>query len=573
MRSLVGAAVTEPLCRAAAIIIAVLAVIDPACAIQGVSGARVHLLSSAGASDADVARVRDTLSASVTIVDDAQPPIDATVIVGRAAPQRAPGGSVFAVISAPAPAAPRIHAIVVPDRVDLESRVAVQVTVGVGADATGPLHVTLLSGGVPQDEQSLPVLKTDGNLTVPMTFVPAQPGLVMIEVRASLPGGEDTSAVASTHVVQRERRVLVHEARPSWAATFIRRALESDPRLNVTARSVVSRGLAAEAGAPPALDDPAALNDFDVIVIGAAEALAPAQVSTLERYLRTREGAVVLLPTDEDALGVLRPLTQVSRWTVDRRPTLQAIEAGGLRWSASEFLWPGTWPVGAEALATCLTAAPKCAVWRRPVGGGRVMVSSALDGWRTRAADDVDYAEFWRVQVAGEAATTPERISVILADAIVEPGALIQATVESRGLSGADAEWQDTIGGRGDVRLWPEGEGRWRAEWAAPVTPGRYRLVVTAQDVTASREFMVVEPEHAPRPVPESDEALALMARAHGGRAVPIAEAASLRAELAALAEAPAGATWHPFRTAWMIVPFAGALSVEWWLRRRRGAR
>jgi hypothetical protein len=451
--------------------------------------------------------------------------------------------------------------------------VAVEVTVGVRADATGPLRVTLLSGGIPQDAQSLPVPNADTNVSVPLTFVPAQPGLAMIEVWASVPSGAATHAVASTHVVQRERRVLVHEARPSWAATFVRRALESDPRLNVTTRSMVSRGLAADAGAPPALDNAAALNEFDVIVIGAAEALTPAQVSTLERYLRTREGAVVLLPTDEDALGVLRPLTQVSRWTLDRRPTLQTIEAGGLRWSASEFLWPGTWPTGAEAMATCLTGAPRCAVWQRPVGGGRLIVSSALDGWRTRAADDVDYAEFWRVQVATQAAMTPDLLSVRIAESIAEPGAAIEADVESRGLRDVAAEWHDTLGGRGPVRLWPDGEGRWRAAWAAPVTPGRYRLVVTATDVTTSREFMVVEPENAPRPVPEDAAGLSLMASAHDGRAVPIDEAASLRDALASLADAPAGAVWHPFRTAWMIVPFAGVLSTEWWLRRRRGAR
>ncbi len=29
----------------------------------------------------------------------------------------------------------------------------------------------------------------------------------------------------------------------------------------------------------------------------------------------------------------------------------------------------------------------------------------------------------------------------------------------------------------------------------------------------------------------------------------------------------------HPLRAAWWMIPFAGCLSVEWWLRRRSGLR
>jgi hypothetical protein len=28
---------------------------------------------------------------------------------------------------------------------------------------------------------------------------------------------------------------------------------------------------------------------------------------------------------------------------------------------------------------------------------------------------------------------------------------------------------------------------------------------------------------------------------------------------------------WHPMRSMWWLLPFALALSSEWWLRRRRG--
>lgn len=562
----------ERVCRASALILAGLALVDPGCSLQGASGARVRLLATAGATPDDVTHVREALAPTVDVVETPDPEVDATVVIGRAAPRRPPAGPMFAVVPPSSSTSPEVRAIELPEQVDLESRVTATATVAVPAGAAGPLKLTLLSGGIPHDAQSLPVAAGSDTVRVPLTFVPAQPGLTLVHISASLPGSAEATAVATTHVVQQEHRVLVHDARPSWAATFVRRALESDPRLNVTARSVVSRGLATEVGAPPALDSAAALDDFDVIVVGAAEALTPAQVTSLERYLRAREGAVVLLPTDDDALGVLRPLTAISRWNLDRRPALETLSADGLEWSASEFLWPSTWPAGAESLTTC-PETPRCAVWRRPIGGGRVIVSSALDGWRTRAGTDVDYAEFWRVQVANAAAATPERVAITFADALVETGATVHAEIEARGLPSLTAEWQDTLGSRATVRLWPAGAQRWRAEWSAPPTPGRYRLVLTAGDVQASREFMVVDAGTVQRPLPSDADALALMARAHGGQSEALSDLAALPPQMAGLVEAPPERVWHPFRSAWMIVPFAGLLSVEWWLRRRRGAR
>jgi hypothetical protein len=60
---------------------------------------------------------------------------------------------------------------------------------------------------------------------------------------------------------------------------------------------------------------------------------------------------------------------------------------------------------------------------------------------------------------------------------------------------------------------------------------------------------------------------------ARGGRVIPNAEIASLENVLGdAVHAAPRLETWNPMRSAWWIVPFALALSGEWWLRRRRGS-
>jgi len=78
--------------------------------------------------------------------------------------------------------------------------------------------------------------------------------------------------------------------------------------------------------------------------------------------------------------------------------------------------------------------------------------------------------------------------------------------------------------------------------------------------------------EPAVRPTPDARDLLRAFASAHGGRAVAASELSTLSAQLAAVTHAePRLETWHPMRSGWWIVPFALLLSLEWWLRRRRG--
>ena len=50
-------------------------------------------------------------------------------------------------------------------------------------------------------------------------------------------------------------------------------------------------------------------------------------------------------------------------------------------------------------------------------------------------------------------------------------------------------------------------------------------------------------------------------------------EVAVARAVAAASRDSSRIVSVYPMRTAWWLLPFAGCLSIEWWLRRRAGLR
>jgi hypothetical protein len=253
------------------------------------------------------------------------------------------------------------------------------------------------------------------------------------------------------------------------------------------------------------------------------------------------------------------------------------VDAGVGAWTASEFVWPSTWPSGAEALTGCLSPG-RCAVWRVPVGGGRVVVSSALDGWRTRGAEGSQFDAFWRSVVGDEAAATPRPVEISLRSRLVATDGHVSARLQVIGASTTPtAEWQNTEGRTEPVRLWPSRDGGYRAEFRAPDVPGRYRLVVTTTGATATEaraEFIVVEPGQIHSTLPDSLDLLSAFVSSRGGAVVPMREVDALPARLAAATPATSSAVpSHPMRSPFWVLPFAGLLAIEWWARRRRGAR
>lgn len=573
----------ERICRIAAIAVAVVAVIDPVWVVARPAPPRVLVLQGDGATAEDVARVTDALAQDVTIENEETPGTAARVVVGRHVPGTLTDALTFIVAPVPSTDAPEIRGLRVGDRVSLDalSRVTVEAAVPSAAtSAPATIRFTLFADDVPVDSQELNIAAGATTATADLLFVPSREGLARIRVSARIGEGPETFAEAATEVVRATRRILSYEARPSWAATFVRRALEEDPRFEVVVRSLTSRGVAADAGAPPAtLDRSEELSGFDVVLVSSPDAVGDRAAQALDTYLRAREGAVVLLP---DAVGtpLLSRLTGVASWTDERRPELERFTSSAGTWTASEFLWPARWPTGAEALTNCLSpigAARRCAVWRVPMGGGRVVVSSAIDGWRTRTAEGAAFAAFWRSLIGDEAAATPRPLEVTLRDRLVEPGAHVSAHIHVLGQAETPvAEWQSTEGAVTPVRLWPDEPGRYRAEFRAPDVPGRYRLSVRGNpDAPPSvSELFVVDPGSVQRSVPGDDSLLSAFATSRGGEVIPMAEVGTLTSRIAtAVAAVPAATPTHPMRSPWWIVPFAGLLSVEWWSRRRRGAR
>ncbi len=74
----------------------------------------------------------------------------------------------------------------------------------------------------------------------------------------------------------------MHEPRPSWNATFVRRALEQDPSFDVSTLVQASKGLEVRAGTPPAALTADALSAFEAVVVGAPEELRASEVEALQ---------------------------------------------------------------------------------------------------------------------------------------------------------------------------------------------------------------------------------------------------------------------------------------------------
>lgn len=560
--------------RLSVVAIALAGVLDPVWTVARDARPMVVLTTSDGARPEDVTAVARALESTATVTRTWRPEAVATVLVGDAVPAMRPEGPVIVVPSTPTDR-PIIRAIEAPARVPLDGAAQVGVSLTVPTDATGDVRVRLLVDGTPQAE----VLHS-GTPALRVTAVPARPGLARLRVEASMGDGPVAIADAVMEVIDTRWRVLVYDGRPTWASTFVRRALEEDPRFDVIARTATSRGVSAQSGAAPArLSEPGVLDDVRLVVVGAPDALTTADVEALERYLREQHGAVVVLPEREEGAALGR-LTGVSAWREERQPEVvvtPGVAGGAVR--ASEFVWPLSWPRLAEPVAACADARD-CAVWRVVRGGGQVIVSSAADAWRLRLADEGAYERFWRHVAAMAAEATPEALAVTVDVPVVSPGGVVRATL-TRLTAASDpaspssvGEWQDTQGGRGGVTWWPATPVRSHAEFRAPATPGRYRLVATEGARSVRAEFLVVEPESWTPPVPDARHEREALVSASGGARVDVANVGTLPDTVRRVAGVQsAQVPVAPMRSPWWLLPCVALLSFEWWTRRRQGAR
>lgn len=580
------------LLRVLAVAIALGGAIDPAC-VPTRAGRPVVALIDAGAPD--LTRALDgALARDYSVHPGAYAGAAATVIAGDALPPDPPAlsGSVIAV--APSFTARRIEdlAIVAPvstrpgtvARVDVAFR-----TVGLaGRRLRVDLHDVTTDGAPVLGDRAERAVASDApvrlSLSAPVAGTAGRRFSVTVadvadpSVRASASFLVDVSPV--------EWRVVILEGRPSWPATFIRRALEADPRFAVAARVATSRGRAAVTG--NATD----LSTADVIVVGAPDALDAATARSLAQAARTR-GAAVVLVADAAEAGAWASLSGIVRLRevqgVERRTI--ATPQGTL--VGTSFAVPVALPPGAVPLATLDDGA--AAVWQSPLGAGRVVVNGALDAWRYREREQNGFATFWRGVIADAAAAVPARISVWPDVRIAAPGAPVDVRVIVRDAQLSDpltpsppvAVRAERLGGTGveasvpgagvsrePIRLWPTPErGVFAGVISAPgaaLAPGRYRIhaaLVSSTEVNAAGVSVVIASD-----APRTPGTLAPWATSRGGVAVTGVDAAvsAVARQLVASPPVPPQPS-HVMRAVWWLPVFLLAVGLEWWIRRYYG--
>jgi hypothetical protein len=567
--------------RILAILIAVLAIVDPAITTERAVRPEIAVIAADSNDAALAARLRRRLASRFTVLERAWPGAAATVIAGDRIPVQAAASSRPVIVVLPPDSALRMDRFDAPAYAPLDARVPVRARVRVHGARGAQLDVSLHASGLVVDRTSV-AIDGESAVDVPLTFVPSSTGAVQLSVTAAL-GADSTSADIVVDVTEPRWAVLFFDPRASWMSTFVRRAIESDARFIVTSRTMTSRNVSIDSNRPPAtLQSAAALDAYDVIVAGAPESLTDRDVDGLDAFLRRRGGSVVLL-MDHGASGPYERLARVSRWSVAGQTDAMAIgfldgDTAALR--ATGVLWPAALPAGAHPVATLTARAPRAPVlWRAPVGAGRLVVSGALDAWRFRDPSRSTFNDTWRRIIAESAESAVPAVDVALATSLLAPDertdvvvTVRDAALDTRG--NVEASVSAVLeSGRGSVpvHLWPDGPvGRFRGVVRAPSTIGSARVVVRAGASTVERPLIVAGSSSG---ISRAEPVVAgAWAASRGGRAIEASQARNLADDLAGVLVIERRRTIaHPMRSPWWMVPFTLLLGLEWWLRRRRG--
>jgi uncharacterized membrane protein len=347
----------------------------------------------------------------------------------------------------------------------------------VNRGGAGPFDVRLLENGRPIDLRQIVPAADGGPVRAVFTVGPSRNAATLYTVEIPSPPGErvleNNRRSVLVEPAGRRRAVLMIEGAPGFEHSFIKRALASDPGLEVD--SVVRKGRdasgaatyfvqASEARAPRLAagfpQEREALYAYDGLVLAnmEADALSRAQLQMIADFVDLRGGGVLILGAKsfvqqgfagtplENVLplrltdrggGVVRvSARQDARYAVTLTPDGAAHPImrlgpgiGADRWSAlpplSGAASLGTLRPGAQALALVRTpdgARPLVAVQR--YGQGRSMVFTGEASWRWRMqmpSGDRTYELFWRQAVRWISAGAPDRVA-ITAPAGVVPG-------------------------------------------------------------------------------------------------------------------------------------------------------
>ena len=568
---------TAAVLRVAAAAIAVAALIDPALTVSVRGRARVAIVES-GARDPVLRsqvrrRVAAALGSEFDVVDGPDRTAAHTVAIGARYPVQPISGAASTVsLDDRLVSGVRIVQVAAPRAVPPATAVHVTVLVEASNAAATSSTVVVSSAGIEVGRAEHAWTRPLERWRADVDVVPAGRPPYVMQARINSSTGRNPESGVEILVSGREEpmRVLVYEPRPSWASTFVRRALEMDSRFRVASLTIASRGVAVNTAAPPALTA-AVPDEFDVVVAGGLERLTASDMAWLDRFARERGGAVVLVP---DSRVDLRPfgIVHAGETLLEKAAPLE-FTAALPRIDASEMLTL-TMPPGADAIAR-VGSTGEPAIISVPSGAGRVLVSGALDAWRYRAEPGVGFDRFWQSLVAGLALGARPGVDAEVEPALLRPGD--SGTLRVRvGPQWVGAPLTATVTGGDPIRLWPAGAaGTYTGRFVAPVGRQQHsiRVSVASPGRTAEATADMVVGDLAV-PADATGVPLVLLARSRGGIDVTPSELNRLRTSLVAHVPAPeTKRTIRPMRSAWWMWPFAGCLAAEWWIRRRQGLR
>jgi uncharacterized membrane protein len=504
-----------------------------------------------------------------------------------------------------------------------------------------PFDIRLLENGRPVDVRRVTPSGPSSPVRVVFTVSPPRDTATLYSVE--IPSSSEETVVENNRrrvavdPPGRVRRILMIAGAPGFEHSFLKRALDADPAIDLD--SIVRKGrdtsgkptyfIQAPAERAPTLTsgfpkDRAALYTYDAVLLANVEpdTLTRVQLEQLAAFVERRGGGLLVLGAKsfaqrglagtplEEALPVnLSGPTVNAAYAGESRPGVNLTAAGAAhpamriamsgddamkRWQAVPALAAassvGEARPGAQVLALIRTpegARPLVAVQR--YGRGRSMVFAGEASWRWRMmlpSSDRTYELFWRHAARWLASSAPDPVVIPPMPALV-PGDEAALGVEVR-----DGEFEPVANAGVTLRVtMPSGAAHdLRPTLVDPQTgrysasvrfdePGLYRVAADArrpaQTSASSQRWILVGAADRELTDPRlNQEVLRRVSRATGASYLQSKEISTLPALIGGTApEAGAPRLQELWHSAWIFVFIVMLLSTEWVLRRRWGLR
>jgi hypothetical protein len=480
-----------------------------------------------------------------------------------------------------------------------------------------PLTVRLSEDGRELARATVPAPGAGTEAVAELRVTPARPGLAVWTARVdSLPGqvsAANDARMVAVEVAPGRIGVVVVSAALNWDLAFVRRALAGDSTLALRTWVRERDGWRSpESGRSAAAPGPDGLRTAAVVVL---DAIAPTEVGTaFDRALAgfVRDGGGLLLlggpPPGVTRFGggtlgrELAVMTDPDRFVRSASPAPSPEGRELAAWDDDPARGERAWRAAAP-LSELAPAAPGAGdrvligpsapgpplLFARRVGRGQALFVNGTGLWRwSLASTDALASErgrrLWRrivrwlaEPVQGEPLRVrperrlagggePVRLFATLQDEAFRPlaGAAVEGEVAAPG------------GAARRVRFEPRAAGAYEAV-LEDLAPGRHRVAARAtrggrELGRATAEFAVDRWSLEEARVEPDSAALAAVARAGGGAAVPAAEVARWARAVPARALArTSSASSRLWESPWVYAALVAALGVEWAWRRRRG--